>query len=234
VAIGTQRLNELGEPEVQALEVLRAALSRLDMHVMTGRTADSAHPLLARIGVKYGHFAGRVLEDRTANVLRPADNGGRMCCWHRCIVMAAAAHPIESQFCMTKLAGPHNGPVRSMRRVTGTAGASRLEIRHASPAHVVRAPGDARIISVAAYAKIAISVHTQERPDPGRGVGRVAVVRGVTRAAIHVAVLVHRECGLPTQIGYVDIAGGLHPETVAVKRSLRPVAARIHDEAVVT
>ena len=204
------------------------------MTAVSGFVQNFLQLLLARIGVKYGHFAGRVLEDRAANVLRPADNSGRMCGWHRRIVMAAAAHPIERQFCLTKLPGPHDGPVRSMRRVTGTADAARFEIRHASPAHVVRTPGDARIVSVAAYAEVAISIHTHERPDPGRGVRRITVVRGVTRAAIHVAVLVHRECRLPTQFGYVDIAGGLHPETVAVKLPICPVAARIHDEAVVT
>ena len=42
VAIGAQRLHELGQPEMQALEVLRAAFRRLDMDVMTSRAADVA------------------------------------------------------------------------------------------------------------------------------------------------------------------------------------------------
>ena len=234
VAIGTERLNELRHTQMQALEVIRSSFGRFHVHIVAGGAADIADPLLARIGIKHRHLAGRALEDGAANVLRPGDNISRMRGWHRCIVMTAAAHPIESQLCLTKLAGPHDRPVGCMWRVTGTAGAARLEIRHASPTHVVCAPGDARIVGVAAFAKVAISVHTQERPDPGRGFLRATIVRGVTRAAIHLAVLIHREGRVPTQIGYVDIAGGLHPETMAVKLPIRPVAARIHNEAVVT
>ena len=69
VAIGAQRLHELRQPEMQALEMIRAAFRGLDVHVMTGRTTDVADPLLAGIRVEYRHLAGRVREDGAANVL---------------------------------------------------------------------------------------------------------------------------------------------------------------------
>ncbi len=69
VAIGTQRLHELRQAQVQALQVLRSPVSRFLMHIVAGWAADIADPRMARILVKDRHFARCLRANRAAYVL---------------------------------------------------------------------------------------------------------------------------------------------------------------------
>ena len=69
MTIRTQGLDELRQPQVQSLEVLRTPFGRFPMHVVAGGTANFADPCLVHILVKHGHFTGCVRKYRAPYLL---------------------------------------------------------------------------------------------------------------------------------------------------------------------